>query len=85
MTAKLKTKLKKGFLARFTFKQGCESYYTNSKGCNVIEVVYPEDDDVYELIDFCEEHRDFIENVTVLMADGNILDAKAITTASQEK
>ena len=40
MTAKLKTKLKKGFLARFTFKQGCESYYTNSKGCNVIEVVY---------------------------------------------
>ena len=84
MSNKIEMTLDEGFLARFTFKPGCEWFYCDSKGQGVVEVIYPKDEDVYELIEFCEEHKDHIENVTVLLATGEMIDAKALTTASQE-
>lgn len=81
---KVETAMEQGFLARFTFKPGCEWFYAESNGQGVVEILFPEDEDVYELIEFCEEHKDHIENVTVLLATGEMIDAKALTTASQE-
>jgi hypothetical protein len=78
----VKTRLVSGFLARIEFNPAMASNYTF--GPSVVEMLYPEDEDRYEFIDFYEQHKEAIESATILLANGVVLDASDLSTFAQE-
>lgn len=75
--------LTSGFIARVTFKEEMAVDYSFD-GTHITEMLYTEDEDVYELIDFIEEHKDNIKDVSVLMPSGQVIDARQMTTQAEE-
>jgi hypothetical protein len=47
-------------------------------------VIYPEDEDRFEFIDFYDQFKDAIASATLLMADGTVLYASQLSTLAQE-
>lgn len=47
-------------------------------------MLYTDDEDVYEFIEFMQEHEDFIIEATVLMPNGTIIDARSLSTEAEE-
>ena len=78
-----RTKMKTGFLARVTFSREDSSYFSE-EGNEVVEMLYTDDEDVYEFIEFMQEHEDFIIEATVLMPNGTIIDARSLSTEAEE-
>lgn len=78
-----RTKMKTGFLARVTFSREDSSYFSE-EGNEVVEMLYTDDKDVYEFIEFMQEHEDFIIEATVLMPNGTIIDARSLSTEAEE-
>lgn len=74
---------KTGFIARLTFDPVWASQYTY-EGNQVMEAFYPQDDDVFEFINFLKEHEDYILSATVLMPDGKVIDAQTMSTFAEE-
>jgi hypothetical protein len=72
-----------GFIARLTFDPKWAKDYS-FQGHQVVETFYAEDEDVFEFIDFAKEHEDYILAATVLMPDGKVIDAKAMSTFAEE-
>lgn len=81
MTAK--TKMQHGFLARITFRPEYSVYFSES-GAEVVEMLYTEDDDVYEFIEMMQECEEHILEATVLFPSGQIIDARHLSTNAQE-
>jgi len=78
----VKNKLVSGFLARIEFLPDRAPDFT--LGPSVVEVIYPEDENRFEFIDFYEQFKDAIASATLLMADGTVLDASQLSTLAQE-
>lgn len=81
--AKIENSMTAGFLARVTFKEEVAGDYCFD-GTHVTEMLYTEDEDVYELIDFIEDHKDYIKDVLVLLPNGDVIDAREMTTNAAE-
>lgn len=79
----VRTKMKTGFLARVTFTREDSSYFSE-EGNEVVEMLYTDDEDVYEFIEFMQEHEDFIIEATVLLPNGTIIDARSLSTEAEE-
>lgn len=64
-------------LARFQFDQDFAHHFIDDPSGiqNIIEMQY---DDIYELIEVCEQFKDFIVNCTAII-DGNVLDLRNIS------
>lgn len=72
-----------GFVARVTFKDNYANYFSHD-GNPIIEMFYPDDEDVFEFIEFVEEHRPYVVEATVLMPDGKVIDARAMGTFAED-
>jgi hypothetical protein len=78
----VKNNMTSGFLARVTFfPEAAEAY--SFCGSQIVEMLYTEDEDVYELIDFIEQHKDAIKDVMVLMPGGQVIDARQMSTQAE--
>jgi len=78
-----KTRMTSGFLARVTFDQDASEYFSEDAN-QVMEMLYPEDEDVYEFIEFMQEHEDYVIEATVLFPDGRIIDARSLSTNAED-
>lgn len=79
-----KTRMKEGFLARVTFNREDSSYFSE-EGNEVVEMLYTQEDDVYEFIEFMQEHEEHIVEATVLLPNGTIIDARSLSTNAEQK
>lgn len=79
----VKNVMPSGFIARITFTPEDAVHYT-PEGHQVVEILYPEDDDIYEFIEFMQDNEDYVQNATVLFANGTIVDARSISTNAEE-
>jgi hypothetical protein len=72
-----------GFVARVSFNPEYASQYT-CNGNSVLEMFYPDDEDVYEFIEFIEEFKQDVVSATVLMPDGKVIDAQSMSTFAED-
>lgn len=79
---KVDNNLKSGFLARVCFYPDKAPDFT--LGPTVVEILYPQDDDRYEFIDFYQQFQNCISSATLLLADGSVIDASELSTEAQE-
>lgn len=80
--AQIENVMTAGFLARITFREEVAVEYSFD-GSHVCEMLYTEDEDVYELIDFIEQHQDNIVDVQVLLPTGQVIDARELSTQAE--
>lgn len=56
-------------IARFEFKKEGAEFFAWNEGQTIVEMAFPE---IMELIEYCKEFEDLIENVTVL-TEGQVI------------
>lgn len=75
---KAKAALPSGFIARVTFKPEVAAQYS-PLGHQIVEMRYPQDEDVHEFVAFMMENEEYICDATVLFANGTIIDARSLS------
>lgn len=73
-----KAALPSGFIARITFKESAAAQYS-PHGHQIVEMRYPDDEDVHEFVAFMMENEKYICDATVLFANGTIIDARSLS------
>lgn len=62
-------------LARFEFHPECADQFAWNAGQSIVEMTF---NNVFELIQMCQEHEDAIKDCTVIM-DGNMISLQAFS------
>lgn len=71
-----------GFLVRTTFLDAYAKYYS-PEGSVVIEQLYPDNEDLYEFLEFLQDNDQYIVDSTVLLPTGQVIDARSLPTNAE--